>query len=568
MKASKMLLSTLKEAPQEAQIASHILLIRSGMIRKLVAGVYNYLPLGVRTLRKIENIIREEMDASNAQEILSSALQPKELWEESGRWSKYGPELIRLKDRHNREFCLGPTHEEIFTNLIKNEVKSYKSLPLNIYQIQTKYRDELRPRFGLIRGREFIMKDAYSFDIDEKGLEKSYEIMYQTYKNIFDRLHLNYKIVLADTGAIGGSGSHQFMALSSIGESNIIYCDNCNYAADEEKAETIDDDYKINEEMKQLKEINTPNAKTIEEVANFLNVSTKDIAKAVVYSVKGKPSLFLIRGDKEVNFIKVCNALNAAEHEVYMSTKEEIESCGGIEGFIGPMNINMDIYVDSELAKMKNFVIGANKSDTHIINANINRDFSATKICDLKDVKEGALCPICKKPLKSERGIEVGQIFKLNDKYSKSMNCTYLNDKGENIPMVMGCYGIGVTRTMSSIIEQNHDEHGIIWPLNVAPYHVTIIVINYNDDVQKELSDKLYNALKKEKVEVILDERDAKPGFKFKDWDLIGIPLIVTVGKKANENIVEFKERKTNIKNEIDADTCLDIIVKKVKNEA
>ena len=568
MKASKMMLATLKEAPQEAQIASHILLIRAGMIRKLVAGVYNYLPLGLRVLRKVENIIKEEMDESGALEILSSAIQPKELWEASGRWSKYGPELMRFKDRHNREFCLGPTHEEIFTNVVKNEIKSYKSLPINLYQIQTKYRDEVRPRFGLMRGREFIMKDSYSFDVDDAGLDVSYKTMYDTYSKIFDRLHINYQVVLADTGAIGGSESHQFMALSEVGESNIIYCETCGYAADEEKANTKDDTYKTNEEPLDLKEIFTPNMKTIDEVSSYLNVSSKDIAKAVLYSVSGKPSMFLLRGDREVNFIKVCNALNAAEHEVYMSTNEELAQHGIVEGFIGPINSNVDIYVDSELANMKNVVVGGNKVDTHILNANINRDFKATKIVDLKLVKENDVCPICGKPLKAERGIEVGQIFKLKTKYSEAMGCTYLNDKGVEAPMVMGCYGIGVTRTMASIIEQNHDENGICWPLNVAPYHAVVIAVNYKDETQKQLADSIYETLKKNKVEVVLDDRDAKPGFKFKDWDLIGIPMIITVGRKANENIVEFKFRKENIKEEKTVEEAVEIVINKVKEEA
>ena len=568
MKASKLMLATLKEAPQEAQIASHILLIRAGMIRKLVAGVYNYLPLGLRVLRKVENIIKEEMDESGALEILSSAIQPKELWEASGRWSKYGPELMRFKDRHNREFCLGPTHEEIFTNVVKNEIKSYKSLPINLYQIQTKYRDEVRPRFGLMRGREFIMKDSYSFDIDDAGLDVSYKTMYDTYSRIFDRLHINYQVVLADTGAIGGSESHQFMALSEVGESNIIYCETCGYAADEEKANTKDDTYKTNEEALPLQEVLTPNMKTIEEVSSFLNVSSKDIAKAVLYSVSGKPSMFLLRGDREVNFIKVCNALSAAEHEVYMSTSEELTKHGIVEGFIGPINTTIDVYVDSELANMKNVVVGGNKVDTHVLNANINRDFNATKIVDLKLVKENDVCPVCGKPLKAERGIEVGQIFKLKTKYSEAMGCTYLNDKGVEVPMVMGCYGIGVTRTMASIIEQNHDENGICWPLNVAPYHAVVIAVNYKDETQKQLADSIYETLKKNKVEVVLDDRDAKPGFKFKDWDLIGIPMIITVGRKANENIVEFKFRKENVKEEKSVEEAIDIVINKVKEEA
>lgn len=567
MKASKMLLATLKEAPQEAQISSHILLIRAGMIRKLVAGVYNYLPLGLRTLRKIENIIREEMDNAGGLEILSSAIQPKELWEESKRWSKYGPELIRFKDRHDREFCLGPTHEEIFTNLVKNEVKSYKALPLNLYQIQTKYRDELRPRFGLMRGREFIMKDAYSFDVDDNGLDASYKNMYAAYSKIFTRLHVNYQVVLADTGAIGGSESHQFMALSDVGESNIIYC-TCGYAADEEKANTKDDTYKTDEELKEVKEVATPNVKTIEDLTKFLNVSSKDIAKAVVYSCNGKPSMFLIRGDREVNFIKVCNALNAAEHEVYLATEEEVTRYNSVNGFIGPVNSKMDVYVDSELANMKNMIVGANIKDTHLMNVNINRDYTPFKIVDLKDVHENDLCPICGKPLKAERGIEVGQIFKLKTKYSLPMRCTYLNEKGEEKPMVMGCYGIGVTRTMSAIIEQNHDEYGICWPLNLAPYHVVIIATNYNDETIRKVSDSMYETLLANKIEVVLDDRDAKVGFKFKDWDLIGIPLIITVGRRANEGIVEYKVRKENVKSEKTIEEAINEVINKVKEEA
>lgn len=567
MKASKMLLATLKEAPQEAQISSHILLIRAGMIRKLVAGVYNYLPLGLRTLRKIENIIREEMDNAGGLEILSSAIQPKELWEESKRWSKYGPELIRFKDRHDREFCLGPTHEEIFTNLVKNEVKSYKALPLNLYQIQTKYRDELRPRFGLMRGREFIMKDAYSFDVDDNGLDASYKNMYAAYSKIFTRLHVNYQVVLADTGAIGGSESHQFMALSDVGESNIIYC-TCGYAADEEKANTKDDTYKTEEELKEVKEVATPNVKTIEDLTKFLNVSSKDIAKAVVYSCNGKPSMFLIRGDREVNFIKVCNALNAAEHEVYLATEEEVTRYNSVNGFIGPVNSKMDVYVDSELANMKNMIVGANIKDTHLMNVNINRDYTPFKIVDLKDVHENDLCPVCGKPLKDERGIEVGQIFKLKTKYSLPMRCTFLNEKGEEKPMVMGCYGIGVTRTMSAIIEQNHDEYGICWPLNVAPYHVVIIATNYNDETIRKVSDSMYETLLANKIEVVLDDRDAKVGFKFKDWDLIGIPLIITVGRRANEGIVEYKVRKDNIKSEKTVEEAINEVINKVKEEA
>lgn len=565
MKASKMLIATLKEAPNEAQISSHILLIRAGMIRKLVAGVYNYLPLGLRTLKKIENIIREEMDEAGSLEILSSAIQPKELWVESGRWQKYGPELIRFEDRHSREFCLGPTHEEIFTDLVRNEIKSRKNLPINIYQIQTKYRDELRPRFGLMRGREFIMKDAYSFDLDEKGLDESYQNMYETYERIFTRLGLDYKIVLADTGAIGGNGSHQFMAISDIGESDIVYCD-CGYAADEEKATSKIDVYKVDEELKELTKVHTPNQKSIEEISSFLNISKKDVVKSIVYKdlAHNKIVIALVRGDREVNDIKLVNALGIAEHELVLASYDDIKSINSVEGFVGPINLNCDILIDDEVAIMKNVVVGANELDYHFINANFERDFKG-EVVELRKTSVGDLCPICGKPMKMEKGIEVGQIFKLGTKYSSPMNCTYQNDAGQIVPMVMGCYGIGVTRTMSSIIEQNHDDYGIVWPLNVAPYHVVIVPINYNDETMKKVSIELYEKFKLNNVEVILDDRDERPGFKFKDWELIGIPYIITVGKKASENIVEFKERKTMIKEEKNIDEALQIVINAVK---
>lgn len=566
MKASKMLIATLKEAPNEAQISSHILLIRAGMIRKLVAGVYNYLPLGLRTLKKIENIIREEMDESGSLEILSSAIQPKELWAESGRWQKYGPELIRFVDRHEREFCLGPTHEEIFTDLVRNEIKSRKNLPINIYQIQTKYRDELRPRFGLMRGREFIMKDAYSFDLNEEGLDISYNNMYKTYERIFDRLGLTYKVVLADTGAIGGNGSHQFMALSDIGESDIVYCD-CGYAADEEKATSKVDEYKVDEEMKEMIKVHTPLKKTIEEVSSFLNVTSKDVVKSIVYKDLAHDNLVmaLVRGDREVNDIKLINALNIAEHELVLANYDDIKNMGSVEGFVGPVGTSIKVLIDDEVAIMKNIIVGSNTCDYHLINVNYKRDFDG-EVVELRKVSVLDQCPVCGKPLKMEKGIEIGQIFKLGTKYSSPMNCTYQNESGQNVPMVMGCYGIGVTRTMSSIIEQNHDEFGISWPLNVAPYHVVIVPINYNDETMKKVSDELYTSFKNNKVEVILDDRDERPGFKFKDWELIGIPYIVTVGKKAGENIVEFKERKTMIKEEKDINEVLSIVTDAVRN--
>ena len=565
MRASKMLISTLKEAPNEAIIDSHILLLRAGLVRKLVSGVYNYMPLGKRVLNKIENIVRKNMDEASCLEILSSAMQPKELWESSGRWSKYGPELIRFKDRHEREFCLGPTHEEVFTDLVKNEVKSYKNLPLNIYQIQTKYRDEMRPRFGLMRSREFIMKDAYSFDTNEEGLDVSYNKMKETYSKIFDEFGLNYKIVLADTGAIGGNGSHQFMALSDVGESTIIYCDHCDYAADEEKAEAVLEEYNVKEELKELEEVYTPEYKTIEEVSTFLNVKDKDLAKALIYYAKDKYICVLIRGDRDVNEIKLANALDIAEFELRLASDKEIEELGLVKGFLGPINMNLDIYMDLELQNQKNLIIGANKKDYHIKNANLNRDFKVNKIADFRLAKEGDICPKCGKKMFSEKGIEVGQIFKLGTKYSASMGCTYLDEFGSTKPMVMGCYGIGISRTLQSIIDQNHDEYGIKWPINVAPYHIVVVPVNYKDEEMKNLADTIYEKLCKEDNEIILDDRDYKIGFKFKDWELIGIPYMIVVGRRANEGIVEVKDRHTNEKVEMKYEDAIKFVLESIK---
>ena len=566
MRASRMLIATLKEAPNEAQIASHILLIRAGMIRKLVAGVYNYLPLGLRVLKKTEAIIREEMDASGAQEILSSAIQPKELWVESGRWSKYGPELMRFSDRHEREFCLCPTHEEIFTDLVRNELKSKKNLPITLYQIQTKYRDELRPRFGLMRGREFIMKDAYSFDLDEAGLDESYQLMYRTYSRIFDRFGLNYQVVLADTGAIGGSGSHQFMALSEVGESDIIYC-GCGYAADREKAESQKRTDRDDLAPEKLQEVATPNQKTIEEVSRFLKVDPSTILKCVAYfdMAHNEIVLCVLRGDREVNEIKVINALDIAEHELRLATDEEIIKMGSVPGFVSPMGLKVKTLVDDEVVNMKNGVAGGNKKDTHYLNVNYDRDFKG-EVKVLRLACAGDKCPICGAPLMQEKGIEVGQIFKLGTKYSLPMNCTYQTDNGQNVPMVMGCYGIGVTRTMSSIIEQYHDEFGIKWPLNVAPYHAVVVPINAKDELMMNGALKIYEALQKERVEVILDDRDERPGFKFKDWELIGIPYMVIVGRGAVDEICEFKVRATLEKTEMSYQDAIEKIAQAVKN--
>ena len=568
MKASKMLIATLKEAPNEAKIASHILLLRAGMLKNEVAGVYNYLPMGLRVLNKIENIIREEMDAAGSIEILCSALQPKELWVESGRWAKYGPELMRLKDRHDREFCLGPTHEEVFTSMARDLIKSSKQLPMSLYQIQTKYRDEFRPRFGLMRSREFIMKDAYSFDKDEKGLEASYQNMFDTYTRIFTRCGLKFQPVLADTGNIGGNGSHQFMALSDVGESDIAYCDSCGYAADVEKATSKLDGYK-GKFVGEVEKILTPNHATIEELVEFLGCEAKDLTKTMIYHdfMNEKFVVAMVRGDREINLVKLVNACGSNENYIRLATDEEITELGFVKGFCGLVNYNkdIDIYVDEEVSVMDGFVVGANEKDYHLKNVKYGRDFKGT-VCDLRTTVAGDICPTCGKPLKINRGIEVGQIFKLQTKYSKAMNCTYVDENGKNVPMVMGCYGIGVTRTLQSIVEQYHDEFGIKWPLNVAPYHAVIVPINYNDQDMKNVADKLYEDLTKKHVEVILDDRDAKPGFKFKDWELIGIPYIITVGRGAKDNVVEFKTRMDMVKEEIPYDEAINRVLNGVEN--
>ena len=557
MRLSKMHIKTLREVPNEAEIASHILLLRTGMIRKLVSGVYGFMPLGWRSVRKIENIIREEMDATGAQEILMSAVQPAELWQESGRWFAYGPEMWRVKDRNGRDFCLGPTHEEVFTDIIRNDVSSYRQLPLNLYQIQTKYRDEARPRFGLMRSREFIMKDAYSFDKDYAGLDKSYDEMYKAYEKIFTRCGLTFRPVEADTGAIGGSNSHEFTGLSEVGESEIAYCEKCSMAATTEKAECVDAPAE-DEAMLPLEEVNTPGTKTIEEVANFLGMDQSRTIKAllfVTYDEEGKENGYVaafVRGDRELNMVKLINALNIPEHSIEFADEAKMsQATGCVGGFTGPIGLHdCKIVVDSELVGLKNLCAGANKEDYHVKNVNYGRDYEGDIVTDLKLLKEGDPCPVCGAPVKHARGIEVGQVFKLGTKYSESMGATYKDENQKDQFIVMGCYGIGVTRTLSAVVEQHHDENGIIWPMSVAPYHVIVTLVKPEDEEQAAVAEKIYNDLIKAGVEVLLDDRKERPGVKFKDADLLGIPVRITVGKRAGEGIVEYKLRREEEKSE------------------
>ena len=549
MKLSKMHLKTLREVPTEAEISSHILLLRANMIRKLVSGVYGFMPLGNRVLRKIEAIVREEMDAKGAQEILMSAVQPAELWQESGRWDAYGPELWRIKDRHDRDFCLGPTHEEIFTDIARNEINSYRQLPQNLYHIQTKYRDEKRPRFGLIRSREFIMKDAYSFDKDWEGLDKSYQEMYDAYERIFTRCGLTFRAVEADSGAIGGSNSHEFCALSEIGESQIAYCEHCDMAATDERAACVDEAMPQEEELA-MEEVLTPGTKSIEDLCKFLQIDEKKTIKALLFEVfnipKYKYVAAFVRGDRELNMIKLVNALDIPEHDIDFADEAAMgEQTGCVGGFTGPTGLHdCTIVVDSELIGAKNMVAGACKVDHHIKNVNYGRDYKADIVADLKMIKEGDPCPKCGAPVKMARGIEVGQVFKLGTKYSESMHAYFKDENMNEKPLIMGCYGIGVTRTMSAIVEQHHDDNGIIWPVSVAPYHVIITLVNSKDETQCALAEELHDTLLARGMEVILDDRDERAGVKFKDADLMGIPVRITVGKKACDRIVEYKLRR------------------------
>lgn len=542
MKMSNMLVGTLREVPAEAEIESHKLMLRAGLMRKMAAGIYNYMPLGLKVIENVKNIVREEMNNAGAQEFLASALIPAELWQESGRWDAYGAEMFRLKDRHNRDFCLGPTHEEVFTDIVRNEIKSYKQLPLNLYQIQTKYRDERRPRFGVMRSREFIMKDGYSFDKDQEGLDLAYEKMRKAYVNIFNRCGLDAKAVAADSGAIGGSGSAEFMVKSEVGEDDVVFCTACDYAANIEKAPSTPE-HAEKEELMEVEKVETPAVKSIEDLAKFFECSPKKIAKTLIFQADDKVVAVVLRGDREANEVKIANAIGEVI-ELEMASEEAVkEATGAAVGFAGPMGIKVDmLLVDQEVANMYNFIIGANEIDMHLKNVNYGRDFEGI-VGDFRNVTIGEKCPECGKEITISRGTEVGHIFKLGTKYSESMGATFIDEDGKAKPFIMGCYGIGVTRTVASIIEQHNDENGIIWPLEVAPYHVSVIPANVKNEEQATKAEEIYNELRKMGVEALLDDRKERAGVKFKDSELMGIPMRITVGKMIGEGQVEFKLR-------------------------
>ncbi len=566
MKLSKSFFKTLREVPNEAEIPSHILLLRAGMIKKTAAGIYSYMPMGWRVVRKIEQIVREEMDAKGCQEIATSVLQPSELWEESGRWAAYGPEMWRIKDRNSRPFCLGPTAEEVFTDIVRNDISSHRQLPLNLYQITDKFRDEARPRYGMMRSRNFIMKDNYSFDKDPEGLQVSYDNMYEAYTNVFNRCGLTFRPVEADNGAIGGTGSHEFTALCEFGESEIAYCDNCDLAATVEKAATVDAPADTCEMLPLEKKL-TPGTKSIEEVSNFLGIEQSKTIKAllfVTYDEEGNEKEYVaafIRGDRDLNMTKLVNALGIREFDIAFADEDAMhEATGCVGGFTGPMGLHdCKIIVDSELPGLRNMCAGACEVDHHYINVNYGRDYTGDIITDLKTLKEGDVCPICGSPVKHARGVEVGQIFKLGTKYSVPMGAVFKDENQQEKPIWMGCYGIGISRTFQAIIDmpENHDDWGIIWPMSVAPYHVIITEVKPGDAVQDEVSQRIYDELTAAGVEVLWDDRDERPGVKFKDADLIGIPVRITVGKLAPEGKVEYKLRRESDRKEMTVEEAI-----------
>ena len=562
MKLKNSYFYTLRENAKDEESISGNLLVRSGMVKKVGAGIYMYLPLGLRVLDNIKKIVKEEMDNAGAEEVLMPSLIPQEYYEACGRVEAMGSSMFKLTDRADKKMVLGPTHEELFTIAAKSVIKSYKDMPFTIYQQADKFRDEPRPRYGLIRVREFIMKDAYSFDKDEEGLDKSYNIMKKAYNNIYDRLGINYKIVKADTGVMGGSLSEEYQAITDIGEDIVVLCDKCDYSSNLEVSECISNNIN-NEEIKNKELVETINKETIEEVCSYLNMPVTSSVKALLMNVDGNLTIFFIRGDRELNESKVLKLLNAKE--INFATDELISTSNAVPGFTGPIDLNAKIVIDKEILNMKNFICGANKKDYHYINVNLS-DFKYDVVGDIVNVQAGDICPNCGGKLYFKKGIEVGNLFKLGTKYSEKLDLKYLDEENKLQPVVMGCYGIGVGRILASIIEQNNDENGMILPMNIAPYQVCIVEIDGKNEEQRKASEKLYNELRSNGVEVLLDNRDERPGIKFKDMDLIGIPLRITIGKKISDNIVEVKKRCESSFEEKDINEVLSYTLKYIKD--
>ncbi|MEJ5185459.1 MAG: proline--tRNA ligase [Candidatus Geothermincolales bacterium] len=551
MRQSRLFAPTLKESPADAEIASHRLLVRGGFLRRVASGIYDFLPLGVRVVRKIERIIREEMNREGAQEVILPILQPRELWEESGRWSRYGEEMMRLRDRAGRDFGLGPTHEEVITALVRDNISSYRDLPLNLYQIGAKFRDEVRPRFGLLRAREFIMKDAYSFDRDEEGMRESYRSMYRAYSRIFDRCGLRWMAVEADTGLIGGDVSHEFMVLAAVGEDRIVHCENCGYAANinlaEFKRETVSGP------ERPLEKVSTPGQRTVEEVSGFLGVKPHQLIKCLMYLVEGKPVAVLVPGDREAGEVKLERAFGTSEFRLFNQADWD-NFPQYIQGFVGPVGLDgAEILADLSLEGARGMVCGSNQEDHHLVGVEVGRDFQPSRFLDVALARDGDPCPRCGKGLKVAAGIEVGQIFQLGLKYSHSMKCTYTDERGEERPVYMGCYGIGVTRLMAAIVEQHHDDRGIMWPLEVAPAHVHILPLNYEREERRRGAEEIYRRLVDEGFEVLLDDREESAGVKFADADLFGIPFRLVLGRTYEESgKIEIQARATGEKVMVD----------------
>ncbi|MBI5453323.1 MAG: proline--tRNA ligase [Deltaproteobacteria bacterium] len=544
MRFSRMLLPTLKETPSDADVVSQKLMMRAGMIRKVAAGIYNLLPMGLRAVRKVEGIVREEMNRAGAQEVMMPMVVPSELWKESGRWDEYGRELLRLKDRHDRDFCLGPTHEEVITDMVRREVRSYRELPLNLYQIQTKFRDEIRPRFGLMRGREFVMKDAYSFHATDESADKEYQNMYETYTRIFERCSLEFRAVEAETGAIGGRFSHEFMVLAETGEDAIAACDKCSYAANVERAEVRAPETAPGAPSdKKIEKVMTPNKRTIEEVSAYLKIKPSGLIKTLIYETDKGTVAALVRGDFDLNEMKLNRAIDASWVKLADEARVK-EVTGAPVGFAGPVGLKVRIVADLSVRSMKDAATGANEVDAHILNVNPGRDFTP-EYADIRNAVEGDGCPRCRGTLTIKRGIEVGHVFKLGTKYSKAMSANFLDEEGKERPIIMGCYGIGIGRTAAASIEQNHDDFGIIWPKPLSPFDCEVVPVNVKDAGTTAAAEAIYAELKDAGLDVLLDDRDERAGVKFKDADLIGIPLRITIGERnLKEGLVELKERK------------------------